>query len=204
MGMARRRTQPTVASRSRRGHRTRGYKAGDGEKAFYVALVTFALVFTGLLAHGAGFRADARAPHELARRSDATERTRSFDYDAGTLAERRAVYSRAMTLAAEHDSRPYWRMSKLVAGQPVPRATADLAIEYLIPCESGGRAINHLDTDGKMSYGILQFQDWDEWERMSGLSGDPQNADDAIRMAEWGIEHGMIDHWGCATILHLI
>jgi hypothetical protein len=202
--MDRKRTQSTIASRSRSVRRSRGYKAGDGEKAFYVAIVTFALVFTGLLAHGSGFRTDVRASHVFAHRSRGIDRARNFEFDPGTLAERRAVYSRAMTLAAEHDSRPHWAMPRLVAGQPVPRATADLAIEYLIPCESGGRAINHLDTDGKMSYGILQFQDWDEWERMSGISGDPQNPDDAIRMAEWGIEHGMIDHWGCAKILRII
>lgn len=201
MGMARKRTQSPIASRSRRRTGTRNYRVGDAEKAFYVAIVTFALVFTGLLAHGAGLRADVRASRVFAHHSRAMERTRNFEYDPGTLAERRAVYTRAIALTAQHDSRPYWPMPKLVAGEPVPRATADLAIEYLIPCESGGRAISHLDTDGKMSYGILQFQDWGEWERMSGITGDPQNADDSIRMAEWGIEHGMIDHWGCAKIL---
>jgi Transglycosylase-like domain len=104
-------------------------------------------------------------------------------------------------LQSHYDSRPYWHSDKLVPGVPTSQATADLAIEHLIPCESGGRTIDELDTNGKMSYGILQFQDWSEWERMSGITGDPNNSDDAIRMAEWGIEHGMIDHWGCARIL---
>ena len=108
-----------------------------------------------------------------------------------------------MQLAAKYDSRPYWHDEKLSPGAPVTRATADLAIEHLIPCESRGRMIDHLDTNGKMSYGILQFQDWSEWERLSGMTGNPDNADDAIRMAEWGIENGMIDHWGCASILHM-
>ncbi len=111
------------------------------------------------------------------------------------------VYGRALALNARYDGRPYWKGSKLKVGAPTGRETADLAIEHLIPCESGGRTVDRLDTNGKMSYGILQFQDWPEWERISGISGDPDNPDDAIRMAEWGIEHGMIDHWTCARIL---
>ena len=111
------------------------------------------------------------------------------------------VYGRAMVLADRYDSRPYWHDAKLRVGEPTSRETADLAIEHLIPCESGGRAVDRVDTNGKMSYGILQFQDWPEWERTSGIYGDPNKPDDAIRMAEWGIEHGMIDHWGCARIL---
>jgi hypothetical protein len=106
-----------------------------------------------------------------------------------------------MGLADRYDSRPYWHNTKLTIRAPTSRDTADLAIEHLIPCESGGRAVDRVDTNGKMSYGILQFQDWPEWERVSGISGDPDNPDDAIRMAEWGIEHGMIDHWSCARIL---
>ena len=113
------------------------------------------------------------------------------------------VYSRAMFLARSYDSRPYWRYPRLAAGTPTNRATADLAIEHLIPCESGGKAVNRVDVNGKMSYGILQFQDWDEWERVSGITGDPDNKTDAIRMAEWAIENGMINHWTCSSILKI-
>jgi hypothetical protein len=114
------------------------------------------------------------------------------------------IYARAMFLALNYDSRPYWKYPKLEIGAPATRATADLAIEHLIPCESMGKTINRIDTNGKMSYGILQFQDWDEWERVSGIAGDPDNRDDAIRMAEWAIENGMINHWTCATILKIM
>jgi hypothetical protein len=113
------------------------------------------------------------------------------------------VYARAMFFAGRYDTRPYWRRRKLEAGAPTDRATADLAIEHLIPCESMGRTINRVDTNGKMSYGILQFQDWGEWEAASGLHGDPDRPEDAIRMAEWAIENGMINHWGCAQILKM-
>ena len=114
------------------------------------------------------------------------------------------IYARAMFLARNYDSRPYWKYPKLETGAPATRATADLAIEHLIPCESMGKPINRIDTNGKMSYGILQFQDWDDWERVSGITGDPDNRADAIRMAEWAIENGMISHWTCATILKIL
>jgi hypothetical protein len=164
-------------------------KVGDLEKAFYVAVVSFAVTLTALLAHGAAY-------------SGGELPVKAFEQPG--RAGRSPVYGRAMGLAAKYDSRPYWHMPKLVVGEAASRATADLAIAYLIPCESGGKTVHHLDSNGKMSYGILQFQDWDEWERVSGIHGDPDNSDDAIRMAEWGIEHGMIDHWGCAKILGLM
>lgn len=108
-----------------------------------------------------------------------------------------------MLVARKYDSRPYWKYPKLEAGVPTDRATADLAIEHLIPCESMGRSVNRIDSNGKTSYGILQFQDWDEWEAASGLTGNPDNRRDAIRMAEWGIQNGMINRWTCASILKI-
>jgi hypothetical protein len=160
------------------------------EKCFYFGVVSFAVVLTALLAHGAAFyRLDSAMV--VPRRS------------IEPAPSRNAIYRRAMVLGAQYDSRPYWSAPKLTPGMPASRATADLAIEHLIPCESMGRAVDHLDTNGKMSYGILQFQDWPEWERISGITGSPENSEDAIRMAEWGIENGMIDHWGCASILHM-
>lgn len=161
-------------------------RPNDLEKGFYIAVLSFAVALSALLAHGASYgvtswRSVASVQHPTIARG--------------------VVFSRAMVLQRHYDSRPYWHNDKLAPGIPTSQATADLAIEHLIHCESGGRTIDALDTNGKMSYGILQFQDWPEWERMSGIKGDPDNSDDAIRMAEWGIEHGMIDHWGCARIL---
>jgi hypothetical protein len=174
-----------MRSGSRRG-RQKG--ASDLEKAVYVTAVSFAIALTALLAHGSAYSAipwrAATSAHRALRSGSAS-----------------SVYGRAMVLADRYDSRPYWHNEKLAVGAPTSRETADLAIEHLIPCESGGRAVDRVDTNGKMSYGILQFQDWPEWERVSGITGDPNNPDDAIRMAEWGIEHGMIDHWTCARIL---
>lgn len=161
---------------------------GDLEKGLYIAVISFAVVLTALIAHGSAYSI-------LPRHEDLFARHSVRPVGSGD------VYGRAMVLADRYDSRPYWHNSKLAIGAPTNRETADLAIEHLIPCESGGRAVDKVDTNGKMSYGILQFQDWPEWERVSGISGDPDNPSDAIRMAEWGIEHGMIDHWTCARIL---
>jgi hypothetical protein len=184
--MANRRSNSGKTPRNRADARAKACGVGDFEKGFYIAVVSFAVVLTGLLAHGASYSASESRVIVVERQGGAG---------------RSPVYGRAMSLAAKYDSRPYWHNPKLIAGAPASRTTADIAIEHLIPCESGGRTIHHLDSNGKMSYGILQFQDWDEWERVSGITGDPDNSDDAIRMAEWGIEHGMIDHWGCAKIL---
>lgn len=179
-------------SSSRKGVSTSRQRTGpsDFEKAIYVGVLSFAIALTAMLAHATGY-----SP------------TFSFVHPQPTTIDRRVthstspIYGRAMRLNSQYDSRPYWHGSKLSAGQPTSRETADLAIEHLIPCESGGKTVDHVDSNGKMSYGILQFQDWDEWERISGIHGSPDNSDDAIRMAEWGIQHGMIDHWTCARIL---
>lgn len=193
--MAGRKSVRKTVSQKRAGARPRKAAArfSDGEKWLYIAVLSFAVAFTGMMAHGASFTIPQWPAVSFGRPSPAAELPKSGDGAA--------VYARAMVLKTRFDSRPYWHNSKLAIGAPTDKATADLAIEHLIPCESGGRTINRIDTNGKMSYGILQFQEWDEWERVSGMQGDPDNRDDAIRMAEWGIEHGMIDHWGCAAIL---
>jgi hypothetical protein len=179
-------------SRKRVSQKRPASRVSDVEKGFYIAVLSFAVALTALLAHAGNFNPAYTFNHW----SPVT-----FGRHRTIPAGNNHVYARAMELDQQYDSRPYWHNSKLVVGAPTDQETADIAIEHLIPCESGGKAIDHLDSNGKMSYGILQFQDWPEWERVSGISGDPENTDDSIRMAEWGIEHGMIDHWGCARIL---
>ena len=152
----------------------------------------------GFLPSGASATAEYRPAYARAPFSPA-----AYVYESDPRAASR-VYARAMFLARRYDSRPYWRARKLEVGVPTDRATADLAIEHLIPCESMGRTINRIDANGKMSYGILQFQDWKEWEAASGLRGDPDNRQDAIRMGEWAIQNGMINHWTCAQILKMM
>ena len=185
--MAKRR--PAAKSPRKRSCGTSG-ASHDFEKGVYIAAISFAIALSALLAHGAAYSYSNRAWNAM-----------HLEYASVSPRASRSVYDHAMWLNARYDSRPYWRGSRLTVGVATDRVTADLAIEHLIPCESGGRIVDRLDTNGKMSYGILQFQDWPEWERISGIHGDPDNPDDAIRMAEWGIENGLIDHWACARIL---
>jgi hypothetical protein len=87
-------------------------------------------------------------------------------------------------------------------------------IEKLIQCESQGVNISRPDSDGIISDGILQFHrgpkntlassTWEAFSKASGITGSPIIPADAIRMADWAISHGLLSHWTCARILHLI
>lgn len=177
-------------------------------RAFLILLAAPALIFfmsrKPVDCAGASGRPQIFEEWPGAARTTAHGRLIAARYDLVDLRSAPVIYSRAMVLARHYDSRPYWKYSKFTVGAPTDRATADLAIEHLIPCESMGKPTNRVDTNGKMSYGILQFQDWDEWERVSGITGDPDNKIDAIRMAEWAIENGMINHWTCASTLKML
>jgi hypothetical protein len=80
-------------------------------------------------------------------------------------------------------------------------------IERLIQCETGGRNISEVDSDGIVSDGILQFHrgpgdtlsssTWEDFSRESGLKGSPRNPVEAIRMADWAISHGLGPRWTC-------
>ncbi|MBI5421324.1 MAG: transglycosylase family protein [Parcubacteria group bacterium] len=118
----------------------------------------------------------------------------------------------------ENDSKPIYHTEE-VSESPVyksiniPVAMAkqakvqriDSVIEKLIQCESGGKNVKIIDSNGYYSYGILQFQKatWDGWSRESGIVGDPMVPEDAIQMARWAIKNGFISHWTCARILDL-
>ena len=87
-------------------------------------------------------------------------------------------------------------------------------IEKLIQCESSGVNISRPDSDGLFSDGILQFHrgpkdtmqssTWQFFSEASGIAGSPLIPSDAIQMADWAISHGLIGHWTCAHILHLV
>lgn len=76
----------------------------------------------------------------------------------------------------------------------------------LISCESQFENRSEIDSNGKMSRGILQFQDgtWDEFSRLSGIVGSPTNATTAIAMADWAIDNGFLYRWSCAKIEKLV
>lgn len=86
-------------------------------------------------------------------------------------------------------------------------------VEKLIQCESRGMNISRPDDDGIMSDGILQFHrgttgtlaggTWEDFSRVSGITGSPKNPTDAIRMTDWAISHGLGPRWGCWRLQHL-
>lgn len=79
-------------------------------------------------------------------------------------------------------------------------------IEELIQCESQGDNIARPDSNGLVSWGILQFNGtatWREAEEQFGFSGSPLQPADAIHMADMMISAGELYRWTCAKILHL-
>jgi hypothetical protein len=79
-------------------------------------------------------------------------------------------------------------------------------LERLIQCESQGLNISRIDSNGQMSWGILQFNGtstWNEMEKRFNFYGDPKNPPDAIHMADMMISSGLIGRWTCARSLGL-
>jgi hypothetical protein len=79
-------------------------------------------------------------------------------------------------------------------------------LERLIQCESRGHNISRIDSNGQMSWGILQFNGtstWNEMERRFNFYGDPRNPPEAIHMADMMISSGLIGRWTCARSLRL-
>jgi hypothetical protein len=80
------------------------------------------------------------------------------------------------------------------------------SLERLIQCESQGRNISRTDSNGQISWGILQFNGtstWNEMEQRFNFYGDPRNPSDAIHMADMMISGGLIRRWACARSLGL-
>jgi hypothetical protein len=79
-------------------------------------------------------------------------------------------------------------------------------IEKLIQCESQGKNIARMDSNGLISYGILQFNGsatWASFAPRAGVSSGPMDPASAIRVADFMIDHGQLHRWTCASILHL-
>ena len=79
-------------------------------------------------------------------------------------------------------------------------------IQKLIECESQGLNIARPDSNGQMSWGILQFNGtstWREMEQRFHFYGDPRNPPEAIHMADMMISSGLAGRWTCARSLKL-
>lgn len=85
------------------------------------------------------------------------------------------------------------------------KTRTDILIEELIECESNGKNVAVIDSNGEYSYGILQFQGktWSWMSEESGITGSPMDEADAVRMAVWAVNRGYGSHWTCWYIMGL-
>jgi hypothetical protein len=82
-----------------------------------------------------------------------------------------------------------------------------LVVEKLIECESQGLNISRPDSNGQISWGVLQFNGtstWNEMERRFHFYGDPRNPPEAIHMADIMISNGFVGRWTCARSLGFV
>jgi hypothetical protein len=85
----------------------------------------------------------------------------------------------------------------------VVEKTGDSEIEDLadaiIDCESSWRNIEIIDTNGKWSRGIAQFQDttWDWLSGLAGVTGSSMEPEKAREVLVWSLENGYGSHWTC-------
>jgi hypothetical protein len=80
-------------------------------------------------------------------------------------------------------------------------------IGRLIECESQGLNIGRPDSNGQMSWGVLQFNGtstWREMEQRFHFRGDPRNPQQAIHMADLMISNGLLGRWSCAHTLGMV
>lgn len=69
--------------------------------------------------------------------------------------------------------------------------------DRVVACESGGRNIEILDTNGKMSRGIAMFQDttWKWMSQEAGITGSSMEPEKAYAVLVWALKNGYGDHW---------
>lgn len=80
-------------------------------------------------------------------------------------------------------------------------------IARLIECESQGLNIGRPDSNGQISWGVLQFNGtstWQEMEHRFHFHGDPRNPAEAIHMADMMISNGLLGRWSCARTLGMV
>ncbi len=78
---------------------------------------------------------------------------------------------------------------------------------HLTPARAVDRQRDEIDSNGKMSRGILQFQDAfsdSDMSMASGITGKPDNSTDAVQMAEYAVENGYLNRWSCARLVKLL
>lgn len=80
-------------------------------------------------------------------------------------------------------------------------------LRNLIKCESQNTNIARMDSNGKMSSGVLQFQQstWDGFVgHVKPTVSSPMNPASAIAVADWMISNGFLGRWTCSRILGML
>lgn len=83
---------------------------------------------------------------------------------------------------------------------PEPKVSAyDALADAIIECESNGRNVEIIDTNGEWSRGIAQFQDetWSWMSPLAGVEGSPLEPEKAREVLVWALENGHGSHWTC-------
>jgi hypothetical protein len=97
--------------------------------------------------------------------------------------------------------------SQVEINQMLARTVNTYDLRKLIQCESQNTNIARMDSNGKISFGLLQFNGTDTWSQfapLAGVSGTAMNPTAAIQVADWMISHGFLDRWTCARIQKLL
>jgi len=117
-----------------------------------------------------------------------------------------SILIQAHRLLNAHGIRPQWPNLPFREGEDVSAEEAPAVLANLIPCESQGRSVKHLDSNHEFSYGVLQIQSstWAQFEKGSGIIGSPMNPATAIDVGLWAVEHGYLSKWSCAKLTGLI
>jgi hypothetical protein len=117
-----------------------------------------------------------------------------------------SILAEAQHLSDVYGSRPPYYGLQIDPGATETPQTAYSVIPYLIACESRNKSVQEIDSNGLMSRGILQFQDatWADFSKQSGITGDPMNKLEAVQMAIWAVENGLVGHWSCAKLVGII
>lgn len=84
---------------------------------------------------------------------------------------------------------------EVVPASPTPNESF---ADEIIDCESSGRNIEIIDTNGKWSRGVAMFQDatWAWMSKAAGVEGSSMEPEKARQVLIWAVGEGLVDdHW---------
>jgi hypothetical protein len=82
-----------------------------------------------------------------------------------------------------------------------------LILRKLIKCESQNTNVARIDSNGIMSYGILQFNGsatWNTFAPLAGVTNSAMNPIAAIKVSDWMISNHAGGRWTCWHILGMM